>query len=211
MAEKEIDKVGLIFHIPARIDLDTITEILPPAIKAAAEFHLAEIRVGTAGLDRAEMIKRGDAIRLIGHAQDIAVVIDDQIGIATEIGLDGVHLTRPTLKSLKDAHKQLGKEAIIGVSAGASRHDGISLGEIGADYVAFGPLGDQGFDQEIAAPEIFEWWAQFIELPLVAEGAINADNLDSVKKDIDFVTLGAEVFADDDPIATLKRLLAQLG
>ncbi len=56
----------------------------------------------------------------------------------------------------------LGPNAIVGVDAGHSRHDAMSLGESGADYVAFS-LPRQAADRVTAEQQHFdliEWWAE---------------------------------------------------
>ena len=68
------------------------------------------------------------------------VVIDDLVALAQRHGLDGVHLTDGA-KAVRYARKELGNDAIVGAFCGASRHDGMNAGEMGADYVAFGPAG----------------------------------------------------------------------
>ena len=59
---------------------------------------------------------------------------------ARALGADGVHLgaTRDPLPGYAAAKAILGSGAVVGVDAGISRHDAMTLAEAGADYVAFG-------------------------------------------------------------------------
>jgi thiamine-phosphate pyrophosphorylase len=202
-----MDKAGITLIIPTEFDLRENIALVESVVDAASDFNLACLRLCSAGLSRETLIKRGDALREIGHKRDISVIIDDHVALAQEIGLDGVHLTSADPKILRDARKLLGKDAIIGVFAGNTRHDGMVAGEIGVDYVSFGPLSDDGLGTELAAPELFDWWSEMIEVPLVAEGSLTLASLESVKAFADFVGLGAEVFSAADPVAALSEFL----
>ena len=47
-------------------------------------------------------------------------------------------------RQVRAVRKALGADAIVGAFARASRHEGMTAAEIGADYVSFGPVGDTG-------------------------------------------------------------------
>ncbi len=205
-----MERAGLVFIIPSDYPLLERQAELGDVIAATEGFNLAALRLATAGQNRETMIKRGDALREIGHKHDISVLVEDHATLAQEIGLDGVHLNLPSANELRAAKKTLSKDAIIGVSAGASRHEGLVLGEIGVDYVSFGPLADRGLDEPVADAEIFEWWSEMIEVPLIAEGALDAAHLAKIKDYVDFVALGVEIFNADAPLTALAQRLSIL-
>ena len=79
-------------------------------------------------------------------------------------------------RQVRAVRKALGADAIVGAFAHASRHDGLTAGEIGADYVSFGPVGATGLGDGSTAPlDLFEWWSEMIEVPVVAEGGLTPD------------------------------------
>ena len=205
-----MDKAGLVIIIPTEFDLRANIAQVEAVLDAASDYHLACLRLCSAGLSRETLIKRGDALREIGHKRDISVIIDDHVALSQEIGLDGVHLISPEAKVIREARKALGKDGIIGVYAGNSRHEGMVAGEIGVDYIAFGPTSDDGLESPLALPELYQWWSEMIEVPLVTEGKITSTTLMSVKDHVDFVALGEEVFGSTDPSAALRALLAIL-
>ncbi len=168
-------------------------------------FTPACIRIPGAG-DEIQLGRLADTVRDIAHARDIAVVIDDHVQLAQHHGLDGVHITTG-IKNLRKARKDLGNEAIVGAFCGNSRHDGMTAAEAGADYVSFGPVGTTGLGSGETAPaELFQWWSEMIEVPVVAEGALDAALIGKLATMTDFFALGPEIWADEDPASALSAL-----
>ncbi len=158
------------------------------------------------GAEEDELGRLADMAREIAHARDVAVVIDDHVRLALRHGLDGVHLTDGA-KAVRYARKELGEDAIVGAFCGGSRHEGMNAAEAGADYVAFGPVGDSAlYRGEPAERELFQWWSEMIEVPVVAEGAITRELLAELSPVADFIALGPEIWSQDDPAATLALL-----
>ncbi|MEZ5818637.1 MAG: thiamine phosphate synthase [Hyphomicrobiaceae bacterium] len=101
-----------------------------------------------------------------------AVLIADDVQLARVVNADGVHLGygETILESYETARAVLGGKAIIGADAGRSKHDAMTLGELGADYVAFG-IPPFVKDRETAGQrqlELVAWWAEIFEVPSVA-------------------------------------------
>ena len=184
----------------------------PARLAAVLDAHeVACLRLAMATRDEDRLARAGDAVREVAHARDVAVVIETHTALAERLGLDGVHLTDGA-RSVRAARKALGKDAIVGTYAHASRHDGMNAAEAGADYVAFGPVGTSALGDGIVADrDIFEWWSQMIEVPVVAEGHIDTDLVASLAPVTDFFGVGEEIWRDDDPAGALGRLLAPLG
>ncbi|MCZ8088721.1 MAG: thiamine phosphate synthase, partial [Rhodobacteraceae bacterium] len=59
--------------------------------------------------------------------------------------------------------------------------------------------------------DLFEWWSEVIEVPVVAEGALTAELVEKFGPVTDFFAVGEEIWSKDDPAAALKALLAPLG
>ena len=108
---------------------------------------------------------------------------------------------------MRTARKALGADAIVGSFCGTSRHDGLTAGELGADYVSFGPVGQTVLDDgRQAEPELFEWWSEMIEVPVVAEGGLDAALVTRLAPHADFLAVGDEVWREDDPLSALRVL-----
>jgi thiamine-phosphate pyrophosphorylase len=132
------------------------------------------------------------------------------MGLVGRLGLDGVHLTDGA-RSVRAARKTLGSEAIVGAFCGASKHDGMTAGEAGADYVSFGPVTASALgDGTVADHELFAWWSEMIEVPVVAEGLITDRAVAGLWQVADFLAIGEEIWKTDDPAAALGSLLAEM-
>ena len=168
--------------------------------------EIACIRLSLATRDEDLILRAADAVREVAHRYDVALVIDTHVVLAQRLGLDGVHLTDGA-RSVRMARKELGEDAIVGAFCGHLRHDGMSAGEAGADYVSFGPVGETTLgDGSRAEAELFQWWSEMIEIPVVAEGGLNADIVRALAPITDFFGIGEEIWRADDPVTALKNL-----
>lgn len=190
---------------PVGAEPDALAPILSDLLD---RFEISCIRIPGAG-DEAKLGRTADLVRDIAHSRDIAVVIDDHIKLAQQHGLDGVHLTSGS-KQVRYARKELGQDAIVGVFCGASRHDGMNAAEAGADYVSFGPIGETRLGVgETVSLDLFEWWSEMIEVPIVAEGGLDAQHIGKLTTMTDFFAIGPEIWAADDPNTALSALWRQ--
>lgn len=202
-------------------DRPQITLITPPAFdpetfpdriaRVLDGIDIACLRLSLATKDEDILMRAADAAREAAHSRDVAVVIDNHLILAERLGLDGVHLTDGS-RNVRKARKDLGADAIVGAFCGTSKHDGMTAGEAGADYVAFGPIGATALGDGSQAPfELFEWWSEVIEVPVIAEGALTAELVARFGPVTDFFAVGEEIWGADDPLSALRTLLAPLG
>ena len=113
---------------------------------------------------------------------------------------------------MRKVRKDLGKDAIVGEFCKKSRHDGMTAGEAGADYVAFGPAGQSALgDGTQAGRDLFAWWSEMIEVPVVAEGALDSEVISDLAPVTDFFGIGDEIWTQDDPVAALSRVIAGIS
>ncbi len=97
------------------------------------------------------------------QAAGVAVLIEGEPGLVRMLGADGLHV-HGGLAELKAATSALKPDFIVGAGDIASRHDAMSKGELGPDYLFFGPLsGPRDPEQR----EMARWWAEIMELPSV--------------------------------------------
>lgn len=159
-----------------------------------------------AGDDVAELGRLADMAREVAHARDIPVVVEDHWTLVQSHGLDGVHLTDGARK-VRAARQALGADAIVGAFCGDSRHNGMNAAEAGADYVSFGPVGPGALTRGEPAPlDLFAWWSEMIEVPVVAEGGLDAVLIAQLARCTDFIAIGPEIWAAPDPADALANL-----
>lgn len=182
---------------------------LGPLLSAVLDTHpVACLRLPGAG-DEADLGRMADLAREVAHARDVAVVIENHVALAQRHGLDGVHLTDGA-RAVRYARKELGADAIVGAFCGGSQHEGMNAGDAGADYVSFGPCGRTSLGHaEPAELDLFRWWSEAVEVPVVAEGALDADLVAALWPVADFLALGPEIWSANDPAAALRALLPQ--
>lgn len=194
---------------PSEFDLSRFPAQLAACLDST---EVACVRLALGSTDEARIAKAADALREITHERDVALVIDSHIQLVERLGLDGVHLNDGS-RSVRQVRKDLGDDAIVGCFCGNSRHDGMTAGELGADYVSFGPVGETPLgDGRRADLELFEWWSLMIEVPVVAEGALDSDLIRKLSPHTDFFGIGDEIWSVDNPAAALGDLRrAMLG
>ena len=73
--------------------------------------------------------------------------------------------------------------------------------------MAFGPVSDGAlYRGDPVELELFQWWSEMIEVPVVAEGAITRELITQLTPITDFIALGPEIWTQEDPAATLALL-----
>ncbi len=205
MAETERPQIYLI--TPAEVELSSFPNLLGRILDMT---EVACVRMALSTRDEDRLARTGDALREVAHSRDVAMVIAEHGLMVNRLGLDGVHLTDGA-RLVRKWRKALGADAIVGAHCSASRHEGLSAGEAGADYVSFGPVGQTALgDGTVAEAELFEWWSEIIEVPVVAEGAMNEDRVRELCSITDFFAFGTEIWSAEDPIAKFRSFMAAM-
>ena len=202
------DRPQLYLITPPVFELDPFADRLSAVLDSAG---VACIRLALATRDEDRVARAADRLRMVAHGRDVALVVENHWSLVERLGLDGVHLTDGA-RSVRKIRKDLGADAIVGAFCGASRHDGMSAAEAGADYVSFGPVSPTALGLGAEAPrELFDWWSDMIELPVVAEGGLTPDRVADLADVTDFFAIGEEIWQNDDAVAAFAALIAPLG
>jgi len=118
----------------------------------------------------------------IAQRAGIAVLIDQDDDLALTCGADGVQVDGG-MQNYLDAREKIGADSIVGVFCGSDRHKAMSMGEAGADYVAFTNVPLEGEKETIA-----HWWARVFEVPCVLIEPLELDEArGAAAKRIDFI------------------------
>lgn len=175
--------------------------------QALAAGDVAALRLALHGLPPVAARAAIDLVRPVTEAHDVALIIDGDAALAAASGCDGAHVADPDAAAA--ARRVLG-DLQLGVFCGASRDAAMRAGEAGADYVAFGPFFADDGTQDT---EPVSWWSSLMELPVVAEGAIDATNCAAlVRAGADFLAVGDAVWNDPagpgDAVRALSAAIA---
>ncbi|HUF87433.1 MAG TPA: thiamine phosphate synthase [Thermohalobaculum sp.] len=203
---------------PARLYLVTPARLDPEPFAALADRALATglaacLRLDLGAAPEDSWRAAASALQPVAHAHDVALVIAEHYRLVEPLGLDGAHLAA-SRTPVREARKALGAERIVGAFAGASRHLAMTMAEAGADYVSLGPVGETGAlgDGARAPDELFEWWAETIETPAVAEGGVTVEDAARLASWADFVVPDAGIWEAADGVETaLARYAEALG
>jgi thiamine-phosphate pyrophosphorylase len=107
----------------------------------------------------------------------VPLIINDHISLAAAVGADGVHLGKDD-GDIALARKELGGNAIIGVSCYDSLERALSAQQQGANYAAFGRFYPSS-SKPLAAPATIATLLQAkqtLDIPIVAIGGILPEN-----------------------------------
>lgn len=172
---------------------------LPQDFPAALETALQAGDVGAFQLrlkdaDDAQILATARALRPICHRYGTAFILNDRADLVGQVEADGVHLGQDDV-NVRAARKQLGEQAIIGISCHDSQHLAMEAGDGSADYIAFGafyPTKSKSPDKlaryGVPTVEIVDWWSTYTTIPCVAIGGMTPQNcLPLVAAGADFI------------------------
>jgi thiamine-phosphate pyrophosphorylase len=193
---------------PERLQPESFAPLLARALGTGS---VACVRIDLGAAPEADWRAAIDHLLPVCHAADVPLVLAEHWRLVEPLGLDGVHLGVGRTP-IRDVRKALGRDRIVGAFAGASRHKGMTLAEAGADYVAFGPVGETGLlgSEERAPDDLFAWWSEMIEAPCVAEGGLAEADAARLAPVADFLVPDGRLWDAPDPVARIAAYAAAL-
>lgn len=180
-----------------------------PALLAKADIAAVLLRLAKA--DQKTQTKTIKALVPVVQSAGSALLLDEHLELVARAGADGAHVSG--VDAIEDALSTLKPEWIAGVGGLETRHDSMSAGETGVDYVMFGEPNKKGERPSIdAITERLQWWAELFEPPCVGY----AVNLDEARQfaaaGADFVLVGDFIWEDArGPAAALADANEALG
>lgn len=145
---------------PADCDATQCLNKLDEALAAAPVAAMLLPRGGRSEGGYKALVK---AVSPRAQAAGVAVLIEGDPGLVRMLGADGLHV-EGSISDLKSATSALKPDFIVGAGQIASRHDAMSKGELGPDYIFFGPIGGTRDPEQ---REMARWWAEIMEVPSV--------------------------------------------
>jgi len=140
----------------------------------------------------------------------VPLIINDDVTLAATVGAAGVHLGEHDT-GLQAARRELGPDAIIGVSCYNQVDLARQAADCGADYVAFGRFFPSSTKPAAiqATPALLTDARQAIDLPIVAIGGISPENgRELLSAGADLLAVIHGVFGQPDVEAAARRYAA---
>ncbi len=182
-------------------------QILIGNVAAAIEGGARIVQFRDKSADRVLQQQTASALVQLCRARQTLFLVNDDVELARAVGADGVHLGQDDM-SLADARRQLGDNAIIGVTC----HNSLTAARVatqgGADYVAFGRFFPSRTKPDASAVdvEILHRARQQLDLPVVAIGGITSENGGRlIEAGADMLAVVDGVFGQTDIAAAAAR------
>lgn len=146
-----------------------------------------------------EFLEKAMKLRDLTKKYNVKFIINDRVDIAMLCDADGVHVGQSDIPADK-VRKLIGKNKIIGVSA-RTVEEAMKAKENGADYLGVGAMftTTTKLDAKSVTINKLSEIKKEVNLPTVAIGGINLDNIDKLKQcNIDgYAVISAILKADD--------------
>lgn len=205
MKKDDVKKAMLLYAITDRTWLgnNSLYEQVEDAIKGGATF----IQLREKNLSYEKFLEEAKKIKGITDKYGVPFVINDNVEIAKEIDADGVHVGQSDTEA-KRAREILGKDKIIGISAGNLK-EAIEAEKNGADYIGIGAMfhTDTKSDATSVTFEEAKEITSKVNIPVVAIGGINSENIISLKgTGVDGVAVISAIFSHENIYEATHKL-----
>jgi thiamine-phosphate pyrophosphorylase len=179
---------GLVLVTPRLEDVAGFAPSLSDACNAA---DISAVIVRLVATGEGEFLDRVQRLAPIVRGVGAALLIEGHARLVASANADGVHLVGVEPAA---AARSLYSDRIVGVGTLPSRHDAMTAGEVGADYVMFGEPDETGKRPTIPSlTERVTWWSELFVIPCVAYAGRLEEIAHLVRAGADFIALGEEV------------------
>lgn len=146
-------------------------------VEAALKNGVTMVQLREKKLDDAQFLREAIKLRDLCHSYQVPFIVNDNVEIAIKSHADGIHVGQEDMAA-KDVRKLVGPEMILGVSAHTVEEAKLAQ-ENGADYLGIGAMfpTDTKKDADYVSLATLAEINQAVEIPSVAIGGINQDNL----------------------------------
>ena len=191
--------------------ITTPSESLPQQVEAAIAGGARVIQYRDKSSDRPLRLEQAQQLSLICRAADVPLIINDDVELAARVSAAGVHLGRDDI-AFSNARRDLGDNAIIGLSCYNDFDLALQAQRQGADYIAFGSFFDSPTKPLAirADKSLLQRAKQELEITGVAIGGITTDNGKIlIEAGADMLAVITALFAQAD-VEQASRSFAQL-
>jgi thiamine-phosphate pyrophosphorylase len=207
-AEPERPKPRFVLVTPVIADAAGFASALAAACTAA---DVAAVILRLAPAKDADTLTGIHTLAAAVQSSDVAVLLDGLAHLVTEAGADGVHFS--SAEAVQSARSVVKPDRMVGAGGLSTRHDAMTAGEDGADYVMFGEPGTNGERPPLPAlVERVTWWSELFEVPSIAYATHFDEIAPLARAGADFIGLGEELVwnAPEGPLAALTAAADRL-
>ena len=197
---------GLYVIIDTRLVCGDIGKTAEDVIAGGADF----LQLRAKDLSTREFIEAGTRLSRICKRNQIPFIVNDRVDIALALDSDGVHLGQDDMP-VSAARKIYPQGKLIGLSV-HSLEEAAKAKEEKPDYIGVGPVFFTRTKVSAIPPVGTDFIRKIksgINLPLVAIGGINAENMEEViAAGADAVAVCSAILSADDIKAATERLVS---
>ena len=189
----------------AWLGVRSLAEVVREAIEGGAT--IVQYREKNKGYD--DMLREAREVCAVCRAYGVPFIMNDSVELAMAVDADGVHLGLDD-GHLKAARELLGEGKIIGAST-HNVQEALSAQAQGADYLGCGAVFGSTTKTDISSitPEILTQVASAVNIPVVAIGGINRDNISTLNgRGLAGAAVVSAIFAKEDIRAAAKEMRA---
>ena len=183
----------------------SLAEVVREAIEGGAT--VVQYREKNKGYE--DMLKEAREVCAVCREYGVPFIMNDSVEIAIAVDADGVHLGLDD-GDLKAARELLGEGKIIGAST-HNVQEALSAQAQGADYLGCGAVFGSTTKTDISSitPEILAQVTAAVQIPVVAIGGINRDNISVLNGcGLAGAAVVSAIFAQKDIRAAAKEMRA---
>jgi thiamine-phosphate pyrophosphorylase len=138
------------------------------------------IQLRDKGLGKKELLPLAQGLRDLCAEHDVLFMVNDYLDVALAVGADGLHVGQDDLP-VRVARRLLPQDKLLGCSARTVERAKAAQAD-GADYVAVGAMYQTATKDgaEVVGPERLRQVVAAVDVPVVAIGGINKDNVGRV-------------------------------
>lgn len=185
------------------------TDTLEEAVELAIQGGVTVVQLREKDCTSREFYEEAEKVKAITDAYEIPLLINDRLDIALAVGADGVHLGQTDIP-VWAARDILGADKIVGATAN-TLEKAEEAWKSGADYLGVGDVFGTSTKADTIHVTLEELVAikKQVEIPVVAIGGINAENISSLKATgVDGAAVISAILAKRDITAAAETLIS---
>ena len=176
-------------------------------VEAALKGGVTCVQLREKELDEAKFLQEAKELCALCRRYGVPFIVNDNVDIAIACKADGIHVGQEDMAA-GEVRRRAGEDMILGVSVHTAEEARQAVRD-GADYLGLGAVFPTSTktDAKPMTKETLQAICDAVEIPVVAIGGINRDNLLNLAgSGVDGVALVSAVFSAEDIEGTCRGL-----